>query len=385
MGLARSAVIAFCCLGAALAACGGDDSDGNGGSASSGPYGTGLELSTKVINSAPVGASVEPWYRWNGEDCKFEVAEEHPAEYKADVREVTGGDTQLGYMHYGNTDPFGVANSKSIEAWADEVGMPLNVYNLKFPSRTEPQSAARAAVVKQDKGVIQANLDPTVLPGFFEVLEGDGCIPSIQLYIPIDGRPAFGNHWPDVGSEIGKYIAEEAQERGWKPEDTALVQCTDPSSGPDVNVMFETAPKGMAANGFEVPQDNVFDLVCKVAENQAGFQQVNDWFTSHPDFEHVAMTAVDTIRMPNMIRAAQRHGGPREDLISGAGADDESSRKLLRSGDQDVSISFAGERFGEYLIPLTQDLMAGNPVPKFVGTELIPLTQDNVDEHYPDD
>jgi hypothetical protein len=88
--------------------------------------------------------------------------------------------------------------------------------------------------------------------------------------------------------------------------------------------------------------------------------------------------------MPNMIRAALRQGRPREDLISGAGADDESSRKLVRAGDQDVSISFAGERFGEYLIPLMQDLMAGNPVPKFVGTELVPLTKENIDQHYPD-
>jgi hypothetical protein len=29
--------------------------------------------------------------------------------------------------------------------------------------------------------------------------------------------------------------------------------------------------------------------------------------------------------------------------------------------------------------------MAGNPVPSYVGVELVPLTKDNIDEHYPND
>jgi len=370
------------CLAGLLAACGGGDGSGSGGSGS-GEYGTGLELG-KTISTAPVDATVEPWYLWNNSTCSFETTKDHPKAYKADLREVTGGDSQLGYMHYGNTDPFGVSNSKSIEEAAEKAEMPLDVYNLKFPSRTEPLANARTAVVKGDKGVIQANLDSTILPSFYEVLEGDGCIPSLQLYIPLEDHPAFGNHWPDVGTAIGEYIAEEAQARKWAPEDTALVQCTDPSSGPSVDVMFDTLPEAVSASGFKIPKENIFDLVCKVEENQSGYRQVTDWYTAHPEFEHVAMSAVDTLRLPNMIRAAERQGAPREDYISGAGADEELSQKLLREGKQDVSISFLGERFGEYAVPLMQDMMAGNPVPSFVGTELIPLTQDNIDQYYPE-
>ena len=38
-------------------------------------------------------------------------------------------------MHYGDVDPFGMANSKSIKAVAEQAGFKLNTYNLKFPSR----------------------------------------------------------------------------------------------------------------------------------------------------------------------------------------------------------------------------------------------------------
>jgi ABC-type sugar transport system substrate-binding protein len=89
--------------------------------------------------------------------------------------------------------------------------------------------------------------------------------------------------------------------------------------------------------------------------------------------------------MQEMIRAVNQEGRPDEDTILVAGADDESSRASVRRGDQDMSVAFFADRFGEWLVPMIQDLMAGNPVPKFVGTELIPLTAENVDEYYPND
>jgi ribose transport system substrate-binding protein len=373
---------ALACATALLVACGDDDSDGDAGGG--GQYGTGLELG-RVLSTAKVGASIGPWYRWNGESCAFEVTEDHPDAYKAELREVTGGESKIGYMHYGNSDPFGVANTKSVEAVAEKADMPLDVYNLKFPSRTEPQAAARSAVVKQDRGVLQANLDPSVLPEFYKILEGDGCIPSVQLYIPLEDRPSFGNHWPDVGAVIGEYVAKEAQAREWDPAETALVQCRDPDNGPSVEIVFEEIPKKLEEDGFAIPKENQFNVICKLSEAQAGYKRVTDWFTGNPDFEHVAFTATDSPRMQEMIRAVNQEGRPDEDTILVAGADDASSRASVRAGDQDMSVAFFADRFGEWLIPMIQDLMAGNAVPQFVGTELIPLTADNVDEYYPND
>lgn len=376
IGLAASAALFML-----VAACGSDD-DGSG---ANGTYGTGLELSDEVLNSAPVGASVEPWYRWNNETCEFEETDEHPDEYAAEIREVIGGESQIGYMHYGNSDPFGVSNSKSVEAMAESADMDLNVYNLRFPSRTEPLTAANNALVQQDAGVIQANLDPSLLPSFYGVLEGEGCVPSIQMYIPVDGHPAMGNNWPDVGTVIGEYIAAQAQERGWTPEGTALVQCIGQDNGPTVNAMFESAREAIAAGGFALPDGNVFELECPEADVQSAFTRTRDWFTANPGFENVAFAAIDSLRMQPMLRAIGEEGMLGEQTILAAGADDESSRRAVRMGDQDMSVAFFGERFGEWLISMLQDLMAGNPVPSFVGTELVPLTVDNIDEHYPED
>jgi ABC-type sugar transport system substrate-binding protein len=386
----RQSIVFLTALAAAalFAACGGDDSDTNG---PSGPSGTGLELG-EVIESTPAGATVEPWYLWNNESCEFEETDDHPAEYTAELRSVNGADPQVaqaGYMHYGNKDPFGTAVSESIEGSAEEAGMPLNVYNLRFPSKTEPQVQARASVTKQDNAVIQANIDTSVLPGFFDILQEQGCIPSIQLFIPIaeeHGNPAFGNNWPDVGNIIGTYIAKEATKRGWKPEDTAIVQCTDPAHGPSVNVMHDELDKAADAEGFKPPDQNRFRITCKEEEADSGFQAATDWFSGHPDFKHVAMAAIDAVRAVPMSRAIQQsQDRPDEDTIVAGGADDITSRDALRRGEYDLSVDFLGHRFGDWVVPMLQDIMAGNAVPAFVGTDLIELTRENVDEHYPDD
>lgn len=368
-------------LATLLAACGSGKS-GGGSEAKSGEFGTGLKLGDEAKSSPTVGASVAPWYVWNSKTCKFQETNEHPEKYKANLRSFAGEAPRLGYMHYGNSDPFGVDVSKSVEAQAKKAGMAVDVYNLKFPSRTEPQSVAKASLVKQDDVIIQANLDPTVLPEFYDIIEKDGCIPSIQLFIPVDGHPAFGNNWPDVGTVIGKYTAAQAKERGWKPESTALVQCTDRDSGPTVNVMFKEVPKALSAGGFAIPDKNVFNLVCGLTDPQSGYKRVTDWFTGHPQFKHVAFSAIDSIRMQEMARAVKDQGIADKDRILSAGADDKSSRASVRAGEQDMSVAFFGERFGEWLVPMVQDIMAGHPVPSFVGTELIPLTQDNIDEYY---
>lgn len=373
-----ASVVVIVALAVSVTACGDDDS----GSDDESSFGTGLELGSEVLNSAPAGSSVGPWYVWNNQACRFEVTEEHPKEYRAELRPVES-DVSLGYMYYANADPYGIAVSKSVEERASEAGVQLDTYNLKFPSRTEPQAAAKSALVKENAGVMQANLDPTVLPTFFDVIEGEGCIPSIQMHIPVDDRPAMGNYFPDVGRVIGEYVGQEAQERGWDPAATALVQCTDPDNGPTVNVMFEEIPKAMSAEGFALPEQNVFDLSCKLTETQAGKKRVEDWFTGHPDFEHVAFTAIDSIRMVDMARAVEEEGRPDQDTILAEGQADERSRTLIRSGREDMAVAGFPERFGEWVIPMLQDAMAGEPIPSFVGTDPAALTKETLEKYYP--
>jgi len=320
---------------------------------------------------------------WNKETCAYEEAADHPEAYEANLRAVTGGPTQIGYMHYGDVDPFGVANSKSMADVAEQAGFQLNVYNLKFPSETEPLAQARNSVLKKDAGVVQAQQVASVSDAFLKILHTDGCIPSVQMYLKTKMVPAFGAVWGDVGKAQGTWLAEQALAKGWTPDDTALVQCTDPSLGEDVNSMFPAAVQALNDGGFALADDDVFPIKCEFTPQKAQIP-VTDWLTAHPDYDHILMTTIDDERMSGMTNAMRKAGKKEgESYLGIASGTDELGQKEIKNGHESASIAFFPEKYGEWLVPILEDVMAGNPVPSFVGQGLPVITKDNIGEYYP--
>lgn len=365
---------------AALAACGGGDEDAAPArvaeQAESGPYGAGLELTDEEIAAPEVVSIKEPWVLWNNETCAFEETTDHPETYEARLRKIVGP-YQIGYMSYGDVDSFGIANTKSITDLAEQAGFTLNVYNLKFPSESEPLTQARASVVKADKGVIsgtQFSFDE-----HYRILTEDGCIPVLQLYAFGTDVPNFGVNWANAGTEVGTALAQTALDKGWDPATTALVQCTNPDFGPGVNAMFETAPPAVKAGGFSVPDENIFNLTCKVGKHET---VITDWFTAHPDFEHIMFDSIDDPSADGMINAINKAGRQDDSIIIVNGADPQ-GRKAIRAGTQTGSTAFFPERYGEWALAMLEDILAGIPVPLEVNHPTPLITIDNIDEYYP--
>jgi ribose transport system substrate-binding protein len=344
-------------------------------------FGVGLKLG-QVVGTIPVGSSIGPWLVWNKSKCAYQVASSHPSAYKADLRKVVGGPTKIGYMHYGDTDPFGVANSKNVKALAAKAGFTLDVYNLKYPSTTEPLTQAHNSVLKKDAGVVQAQQLDSLSNAFLNIMQKQGCIPTVQMYLKVPMVPSFGAVWADSGTTQGKWLAQQAKAKGWKPSDTALVECTDPDVGSSVNIMFDTAPKALAASGFAIPSKNVFKIICKYSQTQSAQVDVTAWFTGHPNFKHVMINTIDDERMQGAINALKQVGRFNDALTVATGADG-LGQKQIRAGLEGASVGYFPEKYGAWLLPILEDVMAGNPVPSFTGSKLIVITKENISKYYP--
>jgi ribose transport system substrate-binding protein len=341
-------------------------------------FGAGLQLTDEVIATPEVATIKEPWVVWNPETCAYEEATDHPDTYEPSLRKIDG-DFQIGYMHYGDIDTFGIANSENIKQLADEAGFTLNVYNLKYPSETEPLTQANASVLKGDKGVISAT--QTLWDEQYKILAEDGCIPVVQLYAFGTAVPNFGVNWENAGTEIGKSLGEIALEKGWDPATTALVQCTNPDYGPVVNSMFDSAPPAVVEAGFAIPEENVFNLTCKVGKHET---VTTDWFTANPDFEHVMFDTIDDPSADGMINAIDKAGRADDSIIIVNGADPQ-GQDAIRAGKQTGSLAFFPERYGEWSLAMLEDVLAGNPVPMEVNNPTPLITIDNIDEYYPNE
>jgi ribose transport system substrate-binding protein len=373
----RRAIVSVVLIALGLAAVAGTATKA---AASASAFGVGLKLGA-VVHSIPVGSSIGPWLVWNKSTCSYQTAVAHPQAYKADIRKVTGGPSKVGYMHYGDTDPFGVANSKSMKAMAALAGFQLDVYNLKYPSTTEPLTQARASVLKKDAGVIQAQQIDTLSNAFLKILQKQGCIPSVQMYLKVANVPSFGAVWPDSGTAQGVWLAAQAKAKTWRPADTALVECTDPDVGSSVNIMFDTAPKALAASGFALPKANIFKIICKYSQTQSAQVNVTAWFTGHPNFKHIMINTIDDERMQGVINALKQVRRFNDALTISTGADG-LGQKQIKAGLQGASVGYFPERYGEWLVPILQDVMAGNPVPSFTGSKLITITKANIAQYY---
>ena len=113
---------------------------------------------------------------------------------------------------------------------AEQAGFQLNVYNLKYPSETEPLAQARNSVLKKDAGVIQAQQVASVSDAFLKILQTDGCIPSVQMYLKRRTCRPSAPSGRDVGTAQGEWLAQQALAKGWTPGTRLSSQCTDPDA-----------------------------------------------------------------------------------------------------------------------------------------------------------
>jgi ribose transport system substrate-binding protein len=202
------------------------------------------------------------------------------------------------------------------------------------------------------------------------------------MYLKVANVPSFGAVWADSGTTQGQWLAQQAKSKGWAPKDTALVECTDPDVGASVNVMFDTAPKALVASGFAIPSGNVYKIICKYSQTQSAQVNVTAWFTAHPNFKHVMINTIDDERMQGAINALKQNGRFDDALTISTGCDG-LGQKQIKAGLEDASIGYFPERYGEWLVPILEDVMAGNPVPSFTGSNLIVITKANIGKYYP--
>jgi ribose transport system substrate-binding protein len=143
--------------------------------------------------------------------------------------------------------------------------------------------------------------------------------------------------------------------------------------------MFDTAPPAVVEAGFAIPEENVFNLTCKVGKHET---VTTDWFTANPDFEHVMFDTIDDPSADGMINAIDKAGRADDSIIIVNGADPQ-GQEAIRAGKQTGSLAFFPERYGEWSLAMLEDVLAGNPVPMEVNNPTPLITIDNIDEYYP--
>ena len=66
-----------------------------------------------------------------------------------------------------------------------------------------------------------------------------------------------------------------------------------------------------------------------------------------------------------------------------AGGCDDLGQANVKNGGEQACVAFFPEKYGEWLVPIMEDVLAGNPVPSFTASGLVTITKANIKKYYP--
>jgi len=327
---------------------------------SSGPDVTGEDLfSSDIIATAPSNGNSDEWVLWNKDTCSFEPTDDHPDTWSADLRKPNGTFT-VGFGAQDTTLEVNVTMNESMSTVSSETGVDLALADYKFPSTSVPIEAARSLTLREPAVIVSNNQVDTLLDTVNAIYK-DACVPVVQVVTAAEGTILFGPSNPDMGVLEGERLVEHATENGWTAENTTLFTTYFSPAGPEVAkrasecaATVEAAFPGIKKVDHDTTSTNALEL-------QNAFTDV---LTANPDAENILVCTIAdlwALSDSNALKQANRQGNAAVTGVNGGTAvlDDIKAGNTAMVGTVDLGAA----SWGEYWIPLAEDIASGKPVP----------------------
>lgn len=345
--------------------------------------------SVGVAASPPAGTLVpaqisRTWVKWDPATCGYSIVprSQHPAIWKATIGKAKPG-TLIGFGEQAENNAFAQAVNISMQSASKQAGASLFSVNYNYPDAAAPVTQSQALVSKKPDIIVNFDAIGATLPTVAKLFAG-ACIPDVQITFPVSGSPrlpVFGASNEVAGQMAGKYLARYVKKKGWAPGSITLVGPTVPGLG-SVNKRVTSC-----ATAFKkaLPQSQYQEVSMgtSIATGQAA---MTDWLTAHPatgSATYVVSCTIADIWSIAVANAVQSAGRGATAAIVGQGASLDGV-KAIRSGNGPIvgSIYYDAGRYGDYLVPLALDILAGKAVPLYTHQKMLVVNAGNAKKFY---
>lgn len=320
----------------------------------------------------PSGIS-DTWLQWDKSACEFKEVSDHPDTWSAVLRE---SDTpyKVGYATQSETlSPILTLVDNNIRDNLTAAGLELIYGNNDYPSTTLPVSVAETIALQKPDIFISFNVLEAIMDAVNKPFR-DGCVPVIQIEASAPGTIFFGTDNVISGKLAGSYLADYATKKGWTQVTALGVRQLNVGAALDARIT--ECQNAIVAKFPDAKVDNI------ISDSTATSQTATaDWLTANPDAKGTlvcTMADIFAVGVANAFKGANRTA---EGAVMGmlATAD---SRALIKAGDSALvaSVDFSFAYFGDYLIPIAQDILDGKPVPAAINQALTVIDSSNVDQ-----
>jgi ribose transport system substrate-binding protein len=327
------------------------------------------------------GSIANDWAKWNKSTCKFEIIprSQRPKTWIAQIRPAASG-TLIGFGEQSESNPFTQAVNASMKSAAAKAGAGLFSVNYDFPKTDQPAIQAAAIVSHKVNIAVSFDVIGATIPAVNKLFN-DACIPVIQITSAAPNTIVFGASNELAGQIAGNFLVNYVKKQGWKPNEVTLFQPMVPSIGVAINRRVTDCAK-IFAKAFPQAGAASVDMGATPVTGQAA---ATDWLTAHPasgQAKHVVSCTIADIWSVAVANALSSAGRDKDAAIIGQGASADGVKAIKAGGPIKASVWFDAGRYGDYIIPLALDVLAGKPVPIAVHQNLLVVDSRNASKFY---
>jgi len=323
----------------------------------------------KILRSTPAGSISDKWVKWDSKACKFVDTNQHPATYVAELRAAPG--LKIAYGSQSETIPQPRVASDSVKAAAKTASITLIVGDYNAPSTTDPLVQGQTMALQKPAGLISymvfESLIKPINDNFAKI-----CAPVLQITVPdaLNG-PVFGLNNIDDGNLMGGILANWAKKKGWKGDKAYIVESFNASYGQGVTDRLDRCA-ATALGGAPGATVERFDVGTQTNDGQVA---MTNWLTAHPNIHQILVCAQADAYAIAMAQAFESAGRISDGAVVGTGGVQITAELLKLNSALVGTVDQAYSTYGNYVIPMIQDILAGKPVPFETHQKLTTITR----------
>ena len=335
------------------------------------------------------------WVRYNSETGAYELADDVEGDpltdWDASMAAEADGDVTICFTPESEEFDFDLKVNPSMRNAAEAAGVELLVFNNAYPSTMQPLENADACVTREPDLVVSFNVFAELTEAIMSKYNAEN-IPVVAVDVTHPGSVFWGADNCMTGRLAAEFAANWAAENMWPEEEMVVLTGLDPAVGGAPACRNTAFTDYFKENMPAIPEENYFDVDMRTAElgpNAGALAATTDWLTANPDAKYIVATSINDDRAFGIASAMSQadRGDPTVDgVVIGKNAD-LIALEAIREGNSPLvgTVSFFPERYGDFMIPLALDILAGNAVPSINRVPHEVISIDNIDSYYPEE
>ncbi len=301
---------------------------------------------------------------------------EEPAEEAAPVK--------VGFANINEKGSFGKQVRNSMEKEAAARGWELICVDNNSDGATAVKNADDL-ITMGIQYMIEFNVDQAVAPVIMEKFDAAG-IPVVAVDIAHPGAVFFGADNTRAGTIAGESAGKYVQEN-WEGELDYVVLIIQPVSGEAVAPRVKAYPGGLRNAGIQFTDDQIIEID---GQNDAQItqQRFADFLMAHPDATHIAVTTINDVAASGVYAAAETAGRADHIVLTSQNCTADFVEPMYAVEGKTSwigSVGFFPNRYGEWVMPIVEKMIAGEPLEEAYYIDHIMIDWSNIKEYYPID